>query len=442
MGHEFAQQARLHYRPTMAVAAAFAAVAACLAVAYFHTGNRDAHAWLPNLATAAATIALTITFVQWIIRREERTRLAPLLEVAPRRFTEPDLRAALRELARASLHTKGFWEEAATRPEMPEPWATRLDPGRNMAETRRMPEEPTASTGDAQAVYARGVTLQAQGELSKALATLERALDLARKQGQRLGEGATLNRLGTVYLELGRLEEAREHCEQALPILREMADREGEAVTLYNLGAIWRKLGSLEEARRSYVAARTLYHAQGDTKDELETTMLLGAVAYDSGRRDEAFDELRHSLKLYHQLCNELDADSFVGVYTPLGEGGILETLGSVALELGRREKATEFYRAAFKALNVHLRLDLGGEEPVEAPLERVSDPDLLALALRAHEAPCDSCGRSLGEPIVMMTCLVCKDCYPELKRKGEALLSTSGWGELWHKLVCLATGS
>jgi tetratricopeptide (TPR) repeat protein len=311
-----------------------------------------------------------------------------------------------------------------------------------LGETKPVPEERTAQVADAQALYAQGVSLQAQGELSEALATLERALDLARKEGQRLGEGAALNRLGTVYLELGRLEEAREHCERALPVLQEVADREGEAVTLYNLGAIWRKLGSLEEARRSYGAARTLYHAQGDTKDELETTMLLGALAYESGRRDEALDEFRHSLKLYHQLCNDLDTGSFLSEYTPLGEGGILETLGSVALELGRREEATEFYRTAFKALNVHLRLDVGGKEPAEAPLERVSDPDLLAVALRAHEAPCDSCGQSLGEPIVMMTCLVCKDCYGKLKRDGQALLSTSGWGELWHQLVRLANSS
>jgi hypothetical protein len=37
------------------------------------------HAWMPNVATSAATVGLTVTLIDSIVRRESRDRLAPLL---------------------------------------------------------------------------------------------------------------------------------------------------------------------------------------------------------------------------------------------------------------------------------------------------------------------------------------------------------------------------
>lgn len=67
---------RVGTRLTIWAAVAFLAVAGASAAGYFVSG-RAGRAWFPNIGTGFAILALTITLVEWIVRRAEAERLAP-----------------------------------------------------------------------------------------------------------------------------------------------------------------------------------------------------------------------------------------------------------------------------------------------------------------------------------------------------------------------------
>ena len=77
---------------------------------------------------------------------------------------------------------------------------------------------------------------------------LERAISLAKKNGDRPGEAAALFWDGRTYDELELYSKAMDLYRQALPIQRELGDRMGEANTLANLGDLYLRLGQPAEA--------------------------------------------------------------------------------------------------------------------------------------------------------------------------------------------------
>src|SRR5205823_5059735 len=63
---------------------------------------------------------------------------------------------------------------------------------------------------------------------AKAIPCLEEVATIARRIGDRRGEGAALGNLGVAYYRLGQVDKAVVCYEQALVILREIGDRRGE----------------------------------------------------------------------------------------------------------------------------------------------------------------------------------------------------------------------
>lgn len=91
--------------PARAAAIAFGLAAGAATWGYFVSGaGSDARAWLPSAATAFATIALTVSLVEAIVRRESRIRLAPRVDRAMR-----DVGSAFRMLVRSIA-----WDYKAT----------------------------------------------------------------------------------------------------------------------------------------------------------------------------------------------------------------------------------------------------------------------------------------------------------------------------------------
>ncbi|MBF6590216.1 MAG: tetratricopeptide repeat protein, partial [Ktedonobacterales bacterium] len=101
------------------------------------------------------------------------------------------------------------------------------------------------------------------------------SLQLAARRavGDRAGEGATLNNLGTLARGQGRAEEAARYYTEALAIRRAVGDRAGEGATLHNIASIEEARGQRAEAARHYQEALALYTALGlerDMQDERE----------------------------------------------------------------------------------------------------------------------------------------------------------------------------
>ncbi|MEH1839057.1 MAG: tetratricopeptide repeat protein [Nostoc sp.] len=59
--------------------------------------------------------------------------------------------------------------------------------------------------------------------------------------GERKGEGATFNNIGSVYLYLGQYPKALEFFQQALAINKQVGDKSGEGATLNNIGSVYHK---------------------------------------------------------------------------------------------------------------------------------------------------------------------------------------------------------
>lgn len=76
-----AEKRRLRWpRPTILLASGFAVGSVGGGVLYFVTADNELRAWLPNVSTAFATLAVTVTAVQWIVDREARLRLKPRID--------------------------------------------------------------------------------------------------------------------------------------------------------------------------------------------------------------------------------------------------------------------------------------------------------------------------------------------------------------------------
>ncbi|NIM14018.1 MAG: tetratricopeptide repeat protein, partial [Candidatus Aminicenantes bacterium] len=70
------------------------------------------------------------------------------------------------------------------------------------------------------------------GEFENALKFLHKSLDGCRKDGDREGEGTTLNNISQIFDSRGDYEIALSYLEQSLKIRREIGDKAGEGTTL------------------------------------------------------------------------------------------------------------------------------------------------------------------------------------------------------------------
>ncbi len=82
----------------------------------------------------------------------------------------------------------------------------------------------------------------------EALKSYQAAIDLYRKEGNRLSEGLTLRGMGNAYLSLKDFEKALEAQQQALAIARQIHNTDLEARALNNIGNVYRESKQLSKA--------------------------------------------------------------------------------------------------------------------------------------------------------------------------------------------------
>ncbi|MGE5658746.1 MAG: tetratricopeptide repeat protein [Actinomycetota bacterium] len=81
-----------------------------------------------------------------------------------------------------------------------------------------------------------GYSLRAFGQYDRSISLHQQALDIARKEGDKLCEIANLNHLSRAYVSNKNYEEAINYSQRALIFARQSGDRQGEANALANLG--------------------------------------------------------------------------------------------------------------------------------------------------------------------------------------------------------------
>ncbi|MEM7246331.1 MAG: tetratricopeptide repeat protein [Acidobacteriota bacterium] len=197
----------------------------------------------------------------------------------------------------------------------------------------------------ARALRFLGVACRDEGRFDEAREHLERALALAREDGDRPAEALALDRLGTLASREGGLAEAREHHDEALALERSLGDRHQEAVVLLNLGTVDFEQGRMEEARACFEASLALQREVGIRS--LEGTALgnIGSVDLQQGRLSEARAHWEQALVSHHELGERrlrgLTLINLASLHLELGEsdeaGACLEQALPIHREMGDR---------------------------------------------------------------------------------------------------------
>lgn len=126
----------------------------------------------------------------------------------------------------------------------------------------------TALVGEA--LHTIGITHEAQGEYTKALAYEKEALAIREELGDEVKKANTLNNLGIIYDEMGDQKKALEHYYHALEIFEKKNLKAKIAGTIMNIGIVMK-------AQKEYAKAIEYYRKSGAIYKELKNELGEGA---------------------------------------------------------------------------------------------------------------------------------------------------------------------
>ena len=112
---------------------------------------------------------------------------------------------------------------------------------------------------------------KSDGQLSKALDTLNTALELTREIKNRKFEGTTLNNISQIYDARGDYETALSYLNQSLAIRQEIGDKSGEGTTLNNMATTAHARGDYETALSYLNQSLAIRQDIGDKSGEATT---------------------------------------------------------------------------------------------------------------------------------------------------------------------------
>ena len=164
----------------------------------------------------------------------------------------------------------------------------------------------------------------------------ERALELARSEGDRLGEARALNRMGVAAYLQNDFAGAFPLYAESLRLARSEAAEDEIADALNNLGVLHYMWGSLDRALTYYEEAMEIRRNQDDAHGLARAYNNLGGVADAAGRFDEAVEYFGQALTLYREAGD----DALVA--------NTMNNLGQTLLQMGRLEEAHELFLEAF----------------------------------------------------------------------------------------------
>ena len=142
------------------------------------------------------------------------------------------------------------------------------------------------------------ITYKNLGEYEEAAARYERALEGARRSGDRYGEMTTLLNAGNVYTLLGDYERAIEHYERSLVMARAVGDRRGEGFLVGNLGWAWLELDDPARALPYQRQALDLARAIGNRNGEAVALEGIGGALLASGEVEPARAHFEQALAI------------------------------------------------------------------------------------------------------------------------------------------------
>jgi DNA-binding SARP family transcriptional activator len=144
--------------------------------------------------------------------------------------------------------------------------------------------------------------LAAVGDHEEALLHHWASIDLAKREGDALGQAAGLNNIAQVEQALGRREIAAAHQFQAMEIYHRSGDERAYVLAVNNLAELYVELGRLREAEDYARQGVDLAHAGAMPFEEAFGRQVLGAVLARRAELVAAQAELTESLRLFEQV--------------------------------------------------------------------------------------------------------------------------------------------
>ncbi|HYB87139.1 MAG TPA: tetratricopeptide repeat protein [Streptosporangiaceae bacterium] len=173
------------------------------------------------------------------------------------------------------------------------------------------------------------------GQIVRAIEQFQQALGIARRVGDRRGEGALLGNLGNRYADLGYTERAIEHYQQALAIARQIGDRHSEGLWLGNIGNRYANFGQTGRAIEQFQQALAIARATGERGLESSWLGNLGSCYATLGEAGQAIEHYQQALAIAHQIGDRS------------GEGAWLGNIGNRYADLGQTGRAIEQFQQA-----------------------------------------------------------------------------------------------
>jgi len=192
-------------------------------------------------------------------------------------------------------------------------------------------ERGESPASEAIQLYDRGYEQVDRGELKEALATFDRALQMARVEGDRHLEAVILNDIGVVHRNLGNYPLAGQFLNQALTIRQNINDPQGIGQTLMNLGALASSQADYPQALNFYQQALDILPAEESYGSAIILNNM-GEIYRGLGQPKKALASFQAALPLFEQESD------------PFAVGITLSNIGAVYHALGDYSQALAFY--------------------------------------------------------------------------------------------------
>ncbi|MEU1194215.1 tetratricopeptide repeat protein, partial [Streptomyces sp. NPDC005859] len=236
---------------------------------------------------------------------------------------------------------------------------------------------PESSDSELRALLSRGDSLLGQGQPDQALAVFYQAVERAEKTRQRLAQVTSLTRLGSAYEQLGAFPESLASLQRALTITRRIGDRFAEGRCRLSRCAISYELERYDHTITEGRRVIRIAHKIGDKVAEQSAYGILGNAARHMSRTEEAIECYAASRRISDDLHDERHAAI------------ALNNLGRLYEELGRLSEAVECLSESVPMLSSgeDIRGAISGQLALASALRALGKPhEALHHAMQARD--------------------------------------------------------
>lgn len=162
-----------------------------------------------------------------------------------------------------------------------------------------------------------GIIYIQRGQYEPALRYMFATLPILEKLGDQSLIANTQNYIGSIYFELKNFPKALEYYQKSLAVYRKENDESSLAVALNNLGSVYENTHKPQAALEMYLQALALSQKVGDTMNVGRTLGNMGGIYIDLGDLDKSLECRQKELRIWQEIGNQ---NLISSTYSGIGE--------------------------------------------------------------------------------------------------------------------------